>query len=382
MRRLVVEGVVAIATFAIVACSPPPPSPTAPTIPAGIGVALLNDAGGTNEAVFGAYTPAFQRFVTLDGVTTGPTPAGPGPYPSFVSDPDATPDGTARYPWNGFAGEGITLSTAVVGGEQVDQLTFPGGECSVGTVTAGTRRSWITPSPDGNRVAFLASLDNGPQSIEIRSLLPGTSCPLIVTAPFPPAGGHDVARGPFVWRPDSTAVMYMHQHSESGESSWSVDRLDATALSIPSTVLDSGTDVAYPLGWSIVNRLLVWRLHVEAGGDVRTDLLTTPVGGGAQRILNSATYPSFAVSKWSFGFYIPGTTDVAMAELGGSMCTNECPYQFPLLRLTVRADVDQHLDTVYGYLGNAGVHNEPVGNDSPPTYVVAPNSGMIERFTH
>ena len=149
MRRSLVVAVVAAA--AVAGCTVPAPAPTVPppTLPTGVGVSWLRDVGGTNAGPPDLYTPSYDRYVTTAGGTTGPT-TGPPPFPRLpipiesslldactgcASGARQRPDGTARFPWNGYAGEGITWSeTFNTLDLAVHQLTFPAGTCELGTL--------------------------------------------------------------------------------------------------------------------------------------------------------------------------------------------------------------------------------------------------------
>lgn len=86
MRRIMSATVRGVAVVVLMvaataaACQPPPPPPPPPELPDGIGVAWLQDAGGTIvDFPERSYQPAFERWVTMDGTTSGPTPLPPGP---------------------------------------------------------------------------------------------------------------------------------------------------------------------------------------------------------------------------------------------------------------------------------------------------------------
>src|SRR4051794_18889734 len=84
--------------------------PQPPALPSGIGMQWVRDLGGSTDE-FGNYHEAYSRFTLLNGVRSGPTALPPsylpltpllGPaYASF--EVPVFPDGTARFPWNGFA---------------------------------------------------------------------------------------------------------------------------------------------------------------------------------------------------------------------------------------------------------------------------------------
>jgi len=179
-----VAALAAVVLVMLAACTPPVTPPPAPTLPTGTGVAWWKDAGGTIVEDFGGptYRPAFQRWVTLGGTATGPGPvdagaALPAPYlAAFGFNLPMYPDGTAKYPWNGFAGEGISAATnpnSIV-------VAFPGGTCTIGA-SLGVQVGGITPSPDGTKLAYVGRDISGffgytVAWVDILSLHPGGGC--------------------------------------------------------------------------------------------------------------------------------------------------------------------------------------------------------------
>ncbi len=380
MRRSLVIAI--IATVGLAGCVPPEPPPAVPELPAGVGVSLLRDVGGTNDPDLGTYTPSFVRETILDGVTSDPMPVGPGSYyPSWL-DSYQTPDGTAKYPWNGFAGEGITFSSIPSGDDQTYVLTSPAGTCGIGRATNEISIRWITPSPDGTKVVSVVS-DGYSQTIEIRSLVDGGVCPLIVSELLVNIEGDgDHVQGPFVWRPESNQIAYARSTLAGGEGSWFIDRLAASASATPETVFDSGADIPYLLGWSIGNRLLMWGGRSNGDGTGTAELFTMPSGGGEQRVLDSVTFPGHYGEALNLGYFVPGTTNVVLCSSIGTVTYGSEGYTYPLLAPWIKTDSYQMPGSQLAPAGPGGTHLIPVGSDYPPTLTPAPNSMLIEGFIH
>ena len=349
MRRIRSSAALALVVASVLASScttPAPPSVPPPTLPGGVGVQWVRDVGGTYDPVTGDYAPAYDRYSVLDGTVTGPTPVGSGPVdpppvPNFFGGD--RPDGSAKFPYNGFAGEGITMS----GTNDIFTLSFPGGNCQL----YGNAIEGVYPSPDGTMAAvFDGRPEDDGSLVAIVSLVDGVSCPGIVSEFYGyMAGVGAVARGPIVWAPDSTAVTFSVWHdpdeSDIPHTYSTLERLEAATEANPVTVLPATTDDITPLGWSVADRLLVHRLPLAAdpgATSITSTLATLSASGGSVRNLSSLTFPLASITRGiaapflHYGYFVPGTTSIVMN--GFQMVTNTDGLSMPWFQVQLIAD--------------------------------------------
>jgi len=307
------------------------PQPAVPTLPAGTGIQWVRDVGGTpNEN--GTYQEAYSHFTLLDGVATGPTPvatpffpltstAGPA-YASFGIP--VFPDGTTKFPWNGFAGEGITTATTVDAGTTTYDVTGAGGTCrftNVSGMYASSRTSAAIPSPDGTKLAVFTRFDDVEASaistyLSIYAL--GASCTRLANVSYRWSGyagantGDTIVSSLTVWSPDSSAILFP-LNPASTPTGTRLMRLDVAAGSTPTVVLDSPTSTVLPLGWSPTGRVLIVRTGRSTTTPPTgwTSLETLPIGGGHTKVFDVLTsaVPS-ARAEFHVGYFVPGTSQV------------------------------------------------------------------------
>ena len=374
------------------ACTVPPPS-VDPTV----GVVWDRDAGGTFDAGSSTYTAAWEQYVTMAGVTTGPTPVSPPPgvaipepVPPTIPVPVLSffsPDGTARFPWNGLAGEGISLDYSF----PRYSITFPGGTCELLELAMGLTLLGVMPSPDGSKVAFLTrnvDIPGGFESeVRISSLVDGGDCPLVTSArhEFTPGVGGEAANNPaLVWRPDSSSIVYAAQKAVPADD-MTLYRLGAVPGASAIGIYGAGDgEYLTPLGWSVTDRIL---LNVRPPGSFAalvSTLETMRAFGGGRRLIDRATLTSNTASlglgnlSLHYGYFVPGTTTIVFND-GSTRVTNADGYSFPWFQVHVITDVD------YGRSGPlTGVapplvwHEASLGPGLAVTDV--PNVELVERF--
>ena len=400
-RRRISITMLASAVLVAAACAPPTWSAVPPpSLPTGVGVQWLRDAGGTADPVTGFYTASMNRFVTLNGTTTGPTPAGPSwllgtPSPLLAGALESVgfrliPDGTARFPWNGFAGEGVTATLAPPTSPYPQyNVTFPGGSCTVGPI--GAAITGIVPSPDGTRAA-VSSFSNdviGGGSItglSIRSLVNG-GCPTVSSVQYLPFGGNvDRLGSPaVVWAPDSSALLYQQTNSSTGAAA--IMRLNATSGATPTTVLPATENCSLPLGWSVADRILLSCVTTTPGTPVTiaSSLETMEVTGGARQVIDSLSatqHVSSSPRPFHYGYYVPGTTSIVFND-GSTTVTNSDGRSFPWFQIHLISDVPGAASgPLLGVAPPFGWHQEALsGSGLPPfTFTDVPNLEFVERF--
>jgi hypothetical protein len=396
-RSFVVAAVTAIATAACTVAAPAPTVPP-PTLPNGIGVSWLRDVGGTNDPNGGSYTASYDRYVTTSSATTGPTAAGsvvPSALVSGLFGPgggNEFPDGTAKFPWNGFAGEGITTSTSSSG----LQISFPGGSCQLGPFGGEVSQTSVMPSPDGTKAAVLTSDISYfiPLTIvRIVSLVDGSACPTISTTRYgglvsepEPDDVYEYAIGHFVWSPNSTSVVYpvAHHQSSTQPDQRALDRLDASPGATPQRVLQPVSQLLLPMGWSIADRLLVSEIDFPNGPPTATatTLFTVSTAGTGRRVVDTATINFFSPYEgWDYGYYVPGTTSIVYAGKFATV-TNGDGYTFPRFRIQLIADQTNAMAGPLDGTPPLVWHQVPINSSETPTMSNAPNQDVLERFTH
>jgi hypothetical protein len=407
MRRSFVVSV--LAAIAIAGCTAPPPLPTVPppTLPAGVGVSWLRDVGGTYAGAPNLYQPSYDRYVTTSAGTTGPTTAVHAVAPILFSLLDACtgcapsarqrPDGTAEFPWNGYAGEGISWSGTFNNLDmEIHRLTFPTGTCELGTLGDTSDFTEIMPSPDGTKAAVLLNdISAIPFNTTVRivGLVDGATCPTISTTPtygVPDAGGAYIdAIGQFVWSPDSTAIVYPVGHHPANESApdsgYELDRLDAVSGATPQQILQPVSKQLIPTGWSIAGRLLMSEVSFTPTAAVSTILTMKTDGTDHRTIETSTSNPAIATqfeAAWTFGYYVPGTSTIVYQAKFATV-TNSDGYTLPRFRPQLIADT---AGAAAGPLDGTPPlvwHQVPIGSPDNPTGVTnAPNPDVLEQFTH
>jgi len=372
-------------------------------------VQWLRDTGGAIDTPTGTYQEAMNRFVTLNGTTTAPTPAGPTWFVHTVSPMLATiaaesapefllPDGTARFPWNGFAGEGITVSVAI-GSPPHFVVTFPGGSCDLPSHSlVGYGLLGAVPSPDGSKIAVLSKDVDVPggfeSTVRIFSLVAG-SCLAITDAAYAhfselsPPMGEFVQNPSFVWSPGSSAILYRLDAAVGDRAS--IIRLDATSGAHPSTLLGVEDTCTTPLGWSIADRVLLSCVNSVAGAptSVTSSIETMPANGGPRRVLDVLTagpaasqIAGFGPLFSHYGYYVPGTTTVIYND-GSTTVTNAEGHPFPWFQIHLIADTPGAVPSaLLGTSPPFGWHQQKVGAFSLPPYTFTdvPNAELVERF--
>lgn len=374
-------------------CFPDPVThPAAPTLPTGIGFDWIRDTGGTTSEG-GTYTPGYSQLRLLDGVVEGPTPVAPsatafGPAAArsiAMYNIPIFPDGTARFPWNGFAGEGITteVSTATTptGTTTTYDVTGAGGTCSFTneSTTHPTRKvSAAIPSPDGTKLAVYSQYQDFDAAnvtwMSIHDL--DDTCALRSErsynwSSYIDVSGERILSSMTVWAPDSSEVLYPVGWPTSGGSS-RVDRLGVNGVPTPSVVLSDSDSTLFPLGWSPAGRVLVTRqTHGTGVTTTSSSIETVPVDGGAPKVIDAKTSAApMTEFATHFGYFVPGTSQVLYTggprttTLGGSV------WAWPQIRL----------------------HDDATGGDGPVAETDAPlathttfggevpNVEFIERF--
>jgi hypothetical protein len=316
-RRLA-SVLTAVTTVLVVssACAPPAQPPW-------VGVEWIRDTGGTIDPVPQVYTPAFQRYVTEGGATTGPTPVSPlDALGSLLANP-VLPDGTASYPWNGFAGEGISTTEYRPGPYVEWTLHHPGGSCVIGSADADSRLSSVTPSPDGQLAAVVTSVEfggAGQSTIRIVSL-GASGCPTVVSANYDfqsssePTSGYLVG-GRVVWSSNSADVAFplTAAGSSAPGTGTSIMRLSASAGSTPTPVLAATEGCITPSGWSVENRLVLTCL---GPAQYQTRIITIPMsGGGTTNTIDSFVGTADTVGPYFHsGYYVPGTNTIVFEKV-------------------------------------------------------------------
>lgn len=353
----------------------------------------VRDTGGTNDGT-GAYHEAFARFTLLDGVVGGPAELPPTYLPitpllgPLFSSPflglAILPDGTARFPWNGFAGEGISTVTTTDSGGTTHHVTGPGGTCSFTDVAAPfptSRTKAVIPSPDGTKLAVFSRLDDSENNSMTTSLTIydlGASCTRVagVSYSWRPFTGEQILSPLFVWSATSSAVLFNLVGPDLSNSENRLMRLDATPAATPSQVLATPGSATIPLGWSAGGRILFDRSsRSTATPPVGTlSLETMPDAGGHTKVFDvlPSTTPTTRPDS-HVGYFVPGTSLVLYR--GGTRTATSSDNrvvawpQFRIFDDTTNADA-------------------PLGGvDSPLTWHQTPsgempNAEFIEKFIH
>lgn len=399
-RRRRSLSVVSTLAFALVAlgCVPTTPGVPPPDLPAGVGVRWLQDTGGSLVGDEGTYSPSLDAFSLLGGTVTGPTPATPASItlpPTLldligaISGTATAPDGTARLPWNGFAGEGISM-TATDPTEGDWTLHFPGGSCKMATVGFLYQIQMVSPSPDGTKVAFRSTDFDGGSRIEVKGLVNGAECPPITAAqyqadsPTPSTAGQVL-----VWAPDSSALVYRVSRGGTG-----IEQLPAHAGSSASEVVAPSAGVIVPMGWSVENRLLYSRRTIEGGTPVWR-LITWSIGGGPERVIDKASFPpaypgyptpltrGALYAYLTYGYFVPGTNSIVYND-GSSTVTNSQGSTFPRYHVARRTDADGATSkAIRGTRPPLAWHQEALedGAFEPPFDLIdVPNAEFVDRF--
>ncbi len=363
--------------------------------------AWVRDTGGTLVGDDGDYSPSLDAYTLLDGAVVGPGPIDPLSFavpPTIVDGFGGTsaglltaPDGTARLPWNGFAGEGITMETThPYEGDWT--LEFPGGSCLVATVGIYHQIQMISPSPDGTKVAVRSHDNDGGSRVSVAALVDGAICPSISIAGYhalasPPSSAGTV----LVWAPDSSAVAYKVFRNGAG-----IEQLSASPGATPVQVVAPTTGGLVPMGWSVDDRLLYSRLEFE-GGSPASWLITRAVVGGPERVIDTATLPTAFPGTVSpltrgglhrflhYGYFVPGTTSIVYQH-GSSSVTDSDGYAFPRFYVALEADADNAASKpILGSVPPLAWHQEALteGSYSPPFDLIdVPNAEFIDRFIH
>lgn len=388
-RRLAATSALALALTS--ACVPPAADLSLPT---GTGLQWVQDTGGTTDEN-GTYHEAYARFTLLDGVTNGPTPvetpylpltptAG-GAYASYGFP--VFPDGTARFPWNGFAGEGVTTATTVTGGTTTYVVTGAGGSCTFANLsTTGPmpRTSAAIPSPDGGKLAVFTRFAD-PDANSIRTTITiyalDASCTRLngVTTTWNSfagsVSGAMIVSSLTVWSPDSASILYPVNLATARDGT-RLERLAASGGSTPTTVLEDPSSTILPLGWSSAGRALIFRISRSTGTPpvAATSLETLPIGGGHTKVIDVHTslVPPTR-SEFHVGYFLPGTSQVVYS--GGprtATAGDGRTVAWPQLRIhddTTDTDV-----VVPGTDAPLAWHPTPSGD--------MPNGRFLERFIH
>jgi len=377
-----------------VACIQPTPPP--PALPSGTGVQFLQDAGGTFDTSTGQYSPLMNRYVFRNGSLSAPVAAGdswflnsPGPLAvaalASIGVP-LLPDGTARYPWNGFAGEGVTSSTVTTGIGNAYEVTAPGGTCSLDPYP-GFKLLGISPSPDATKLAVLSDdvdVPGGSFTFVDMYAVDSGGCSLLTHVQYINTGGEPNTRPSnpaFIWSPSSTAILY--SLTQSATQATSVVRLEATSGSAPTAVagIASGCVVT---GWSGADRVLLD--CIPTGQAASSKIESQPLAGGSPRVLDNLNAPSVpttstaSLGAYHVGYYVPGTTTLVYNS-GSKRVTNSDGDTFAQIRARIVADVS---GSVSGSLTGTSPpviwHTDSTSDGTATTQV--PTMQLVERFTH
>lgn len=382
-RRSALVGLALLA-----ACATPPPAVAPPSLPSTVGVAWLRDIGGTLNGDGDAYLAEFRRWTLLNKVLSGPdvptTAAPPATIADmgWVNNVSSRPDGTALQPWNGFAGEGISLDPTAFAADEW-RLTFPGGSCSLGEVNAFSYITMVSPSPDGSVAAVLWHEDGPVSHVTTYSLANSTNCSptnsLTYGSPNGPTGNV------FVWSPDSTAVLY----AVAAGSDHRLVRLDVDT-GVTTEVVAATPKRLLPLGWSSAGRLLYRTSEELPDGRRRTTLLTRAITGGPTRTVDTSTGPvgwidpQAATSLWHVGYYVPGTTTIVYVD-GSATTTSSDGLTFPRFDIRLIADASNATArSIHGTPLPVSWHPLPAWDAPTPMgpTTPGPNVEFIERFVH
>lgn len=324
-RNTVRAAIAAAAITSTTACPLPEPAP--PTMPAGVGIEWVRDVGGAPDE-FGEYEEDYGRFRLLDGVRTGPTSVEPNFYPltptngsSYAQfDVPVFPDGTAKFGWNGFAGDGITTDVSSQDGATTYAVTGPGGTCSfTNEPSMGfpmPRTTAAIPSPDGSKLAVftrLANFDSNTITTWLSLHQLDDACAQVTSASYSWNGnfgnpiGERIASSLVVWSPTSAAVLFPLDSATDGSK---VLRLDATDGAVATTAYWPDGATVVPLGWS-GDRMLVVNSTAGGGRDIRI----VPIGGGTGTLVDRWTgeYPLTEEAS-HYGYFVPGTRKVVYAD--------------------------------------------------------------------
>jgi hypothetical protein len=333
-RTLASVTVAALAVGALVAACAPPAAPS------WVKVVWARDAGGSVDVDEGLYTPSFQQYVTKGGTTTGPTAiADPyidvvGPFLAGTFLSPRLPDGTARFPWNGYAGEGVSVSRD---GVQYT-ATFPAGSCLLDAGFPGDQLRAAVPSPDGRFIAKVNFFNDflGPvwaTTIRIVALEDGGDCPVLTSAEYvessDPKSGATLG-SQVVWSTNSSAVIVA---LESASDETSFVRLNASPGATPKFVLGPELGCQVPLGWSVENRLL---LSCTTGTVSR--LLSVPLGEGTTNVISTFDGTGVLLAGIpTFGYYAPGTNTIVFNKV--VTVTNSDGHRVPWSQVHTAYDV-------------------------------------------
>ncbi len=373
-------------------CAPPPAPPW-------IGVQWARDTGGTTNPTTGEYTGAWGRYLTSGGSTTGPTASGnplvdtPSPlYAGLFGR--SLPDGTARFPWNGYAGEGISV-TGSVGGPYIDYTAhFPGGNCLIHQGGSGNLLGAM-PSPDGRFIAVTSSNNDmfyaSASAIKVLSLTP-TGCPLVTAVSYftryvEPGGwtGESISNPTVAWSPNSEALAYALNVLPQLNGAAAIVRLDAAAGSVASPVLSPETGCTSPLGWSIENRILLSCLTLTGPSSGQSRIISIPLGAGTTNVIDTFTAGPGTVSAGfaHYGYYAPGTTTIVFNK--AVPVVNGDGFVQPWYQVHTVYDLPFATSSpLLGFAPPFGWHQEKVPSTvfppPPPTFTDVPNAEVIERW--
>ncbi len=383
-RRLVRTTSVVAALAALMAfsasCAPPAQPPW-------VGVQWVRDAGGTVNPD-GSYTPSWQRYVTSNGVTSGPTPT-PTLDPILLPFGSNLPDGTARYPWNGFAGEGFTTTQTPPGPGVTYTLHYPAGSCVIGFADADSRLNSVLPSPDGQRVAVVSSFSFAGvtnSTLSIRSV-GATTCPTIVSASYVFTSGLNppgfIVGSRVVWKPDSSAVVTTLETPVLNQPPGSaVIRLDASTGATPTPVLAASEGCLAASGWSVDNRLL---LICAGPAAFQLRLITIPLGTpGTTNTLWSFTGTADTVGPgFPLAYYVPGTSTIVFNN--PFPVVNSDGFLQAWWQVHTAFDLPFAPSTpITGSAPTLAWHPVPVNGSTVPPYTFTdmPNIETVERLAH
>jgi len=174
-------------------------------------VQWLRDVGGALNPDGDTYLAELRRWTKLDGITTGPVVPTHAAAPATIADmgwtsnPASMLDGTAMQPWNGFAGEDISLDPVAFADDEW-LIQFPGGSCSLGESNPFSYVTMLSPSPDGAAAAAIWREDGPVWHVVTYELTNSATCPSTQHLTYGSPNG--LAGNVIVWSPDSTAILY------------------------------------------------------------------------------------------------------------------------------------------------------------------------------
>lgn len=287
----------------------PPADPTGPPLPANVAVRWFREQADVPSEFGNPDLSGDAHRVTSAGDSTLSTgtlfSAEPSSFIPMFAQAGGVPL-TPSAPWNGFAPEGFTAVYVDANSDNAHWVVRPpDGGCDIDTRDTGS----IQISPSGDRAAVVERYNPGGYGyVTVVDLTVAACTVLFTTASIDFMGGQAVSPL-IVWSTDSTQVLY---GLTTGFGFPDLHRVDV-ATGADDVVVTSSDACFGATGWSSADRLVLTCI------DTATQTLsirTQAVDGADEREILSVApgAPPVPGFKVPFGYFVPGTTDLAIEE--------------------------------------------------------------------